>query len=322
VSASSSLVEHGAIPVIEVSNLRKKYGEIEALKGVSFRVQAREIYGLLGPNGAGKSTTIGILCGLVRPDAGQASLNGIDIARRPVDARRVLGVVPQEVALYSEFSARDNLAFFGRLYGLSGAALRGAIERALARVSLADRATEPIEGYSGGMLRRLNIAAGLLHDPSVVLMDEPTVGLDPQTRASILELVRSIAAGGAAIVYTTHYLDEAERLCDRIGIIDHGAILAEGTLQELRQAAGAREIIALRGTFKTDLVAREMDAHPHYELIKASETELLLTVQHAEQQLAGLLVIAATLGTVREVAIRQPSLENLFIKLTGRELRE
>ena len=308
--------------MIEVNNLRKKYGDIDALKGVSFRVQAREIYGLLGPNGAGKSTTIGILCGLVRPDAGQASLNGIDIARRPVDARRVLGVVPQEVALYSEFSARDNLAFFGRLYGLSGAALRGAIERALARVSLADRATEPIESYSGGMLRRLNIAAGLLHDPSVVLMDEPTVGLDPQTRASILELVRSIAAGGAAVVYTTHYLDEAERLCDRIGIIDHGAILAEGTLQELRQAAGAREIIALRGTFKTDLVAREMDAHPHYELIKASEMELLLTVQHAEQQLAGLLAIAATLGTVREVAIRQPSLENLFIKLTGRELRE
>ena len=149
-----------AISVIEVNNLRKKYGDIEALKGVSFRVQAREIYGLLGPNGAGKSTTIGILCGLVTPDAGQASLNGIDIARRPVDARRVLGVVPQEVALYSEFSARDNLAFFGRLYGLSGAALRGAIERALARVSLADRATEPIEGYSGGMLRRLNIAAG------------------------------------------------------------------------------------------------------------------------------------------------------------------
>jgi ABC-2 type transport system ATP-binding protein len=308
--------------VIEVNNLRKKYGEIEALKGVSFRVQDGEIYGLLGPNGAGKSTTIGILCGLVTPDAGQASLNGIDIARRSVDARRVLGVVPQEVALYSECSARENLAFFGRLYGLSGAGLRGAIERVLARVSLGDRASEPIERYSGGMLRRLNIAAGLLHDPSVVLMDEPTVGLDPQTRASILELVRSIAAGGAAIVYTTHYLDEAERLCDRIGIIDYGAILAEGTLQELRQAAGAREIIALRGTFKADLVAREMQAFQDYELIKVSDTELLLTVQHAEQQLPGLLAVAATLGTVREVAIRQPSLENLFIKLTGRELRE
>jgi ABC-2 type transport system ATP-binding protein len=310
------------MPVIDVSNLRKTFGEIEALKGVSFRVQAGEIYGLLGPNGAGKSTTIGVLCGLVRPDAGQVSLNGIDIARRPVDARRVLGVVPQEVALYTEFSARDNLAFFGRLYGLSGAALSSAIDRALAMVSLSDREKEPIERFSGGMLRRLNIAAGLVHDPKILLMDEPTVGLDPQTRVSILELVRAIATSGAAIVYTTHYLDEAEHLCDRIGIIDHGVILAEGTLQELREAAGAREIIAVRGAFSVDLIAREMQKHPEYELIKASDAEILLTVQRAEQQIAGVLAMAATLGTVREVVIRQPSLENLFIKLTGRELRE
>ena len=308
--------------MIEVSNLRKKFADIEALKGVSFRVSAGEIYGLLGPNGAGKSTAIGILCGLVTPDAGQATLDGIDISRRPIDARRVLGVVPQEVALYTELSARDNLAFFGRLYGLGGTGLVSAIDRVLAKVNLADRAKEPIERFSGGMLRRLNIAAGLLHDPKVVLMDEPTVGLDPQTRASILELVRSIATNGAAVVYTTHYLDEAERLCDRVGIIDHGSILAEGTLQELRQAAGAREIIALRGVFTVDAVMREMTAHSEYELIKVSDSELLLTVQHAEQQLAGLLAIAATLGTVREVAIRQPSLESLFIKLTGRELRE
>jgi ABC-2 type transport system ATP-binding protein len=172
------------------------------------------------------------------------------------------------------------------------------------------------------MLRRLNIAAGLLHGPKAVLMDEPTVGLDPQSRASILELVRSIAAAGAAIVYTTHYLDEAERLCDRIGIIDHGAILAEGTLQELRDAAGAREIIALRGAFAPEIVTREMQRHPEFEVIKVSDTELLLTVQRAEQHVAGLLAAAAALGAVREVAIRQPSLESLFIKLTGRDLRE
>ncbi len=153
-------------------------------------------------------------------------------------------------------------------------------------------------------------------------MDEPTVGLDPQSRASILELVRSIADGGAAIVYTTHYLDEAERLCDRIGIIDHGAILAEGTLQELRDAAGAREIIALRGTFAPESVTREMQRHPEFDVIKVSDTELLLTVQRADQHIAGLLAAAAALGAVREVAIRQPSLESLFIKLTGRELRE
>jgi ABC-2 type transport system ATP-binding protein len=222
--------------VIEVNQLRKKYGENEALKGASFHVAAGEIYGLLGPNGAGKSTTIGILCGLVIADSGTASLNGIDVARKPAEARRVLGVVPQEVALYTEFSARDNLRFFGQLYGLSGQALSGAVQRVLARVNLADRATERIEGFSGGMLRRLNIAVGLMHDPKVILMDEPTVGLDPQTRASILDLVRSIAASGSAVLYTTHYLDEAERLCDRVGIIDHGVILAEGTLAELRAA--------------------------------------------------------------------------------------
>jgi ABC-2 type transport system ATP-binding protein len=308
--------------VIVVSNLHKKYGAIEALRGVSFRVKPGEIYGLLGPNGAGKSTTIGVLCGLVVPDAGQASLNGIDVARRPVEARRVLGVVPQEVALYTEFSARDNLAFFGRLYGLRGARLAAAVDKVLATVNLADRATEPVERYSGGMLRRLNIAAGLLHEPRAVLMDEPTVGLDPQSRASILDLVRAIAAAGAAVVYTTHYLDEAERLCDRIGIIDRGSILAEGTLQELRDAAGAREIIALRGSFAADVVSREMGRHPEYDVIKVTETELLLTVQRAEQHVAALLAAAASLGEVREVAIRQPSLESLFIKLTGRELRE
>jgi ABC-2 type transport system ATP-binding protein len=308
--------------VIVVSNLHKKYGAIEALRGVSFRVRPGEIYGLLGPNGAGKSTTIGVLCGLVVPDAGQASLNGIDVARRPVEARRVLGVVPQEVALYTEFSARDNLAFFGRLYGLRGQRLVAAVDRVLATVNLADRATEPVERYSGGMLRRLNIAAGLLHEPRAVLMDEPTVGLDPQSRASILDLVRAIAAAGAAVVYTTHYLDEAERLCDRIGIIDRGSILAEGTLQELRDAAGAREIIALRGSFAADVVSREMGRHPEYDVIKVTETELLLTVQRAEQHVAALLAAAGSLGDVREVAIRQPSLESLFIKLTGRELRE
>ena len=308
--------------MIEVSNLRKKYGDVEALKGVSFRVPPGEIYGLLGPNGAGKSTTIGILCGLVRPDAGTARLSGIDISEHPVDARRALGVVPQEVALYTELSARDNLAFFGRLYGLRGQELQSRIADVLQRVGLADRAREPIERYSGGMLRRLNIAAGLLHRPKVVLLDEPTVGLDPQTRLSILDLVRTIATEGASVVYTTHYMDEAERLCDRLSIIDHGAVLAEGTLAELRHATGERAIVALRGTFRPDAVPAQLGVHPNLELIKISESELLLSLHNSEQQLPLLLAMASSLGDVREVAIKQPSLESLFIKLTGRELRE
>jgi linearmycin/streptolysin S transport system ATP-binding protein len=307
--------------LIEVVNIRKRFGDVEALRGVTFHVDAGEIYGLLGPNGAGKSTTINILCGLVQPDGGEARLNGIDVVRRAVEARRALGVVPQDVALYSELSARDNLAFFGRLYGLRGAALRARVDAVLERVMLADRAKEPIEQFSGGMLRRLNIAAGILHQPKVVLFDEPTVGLDPQTRASILDLVRVIAAD-AAVLYTTHYLDEAERLCDRLAIIDQGAVLAEGTLPELRRVAGEREIVALRGTFQTDTVPAFVASHAHIQLLKSAEDELLFSVESAQRELSQLMTIANGVGTVREVAIKQPSLESLFIKLTGRALRE
>jgi len=309
-------------PLVEVENLRKRYGSVEALKGVSFQVPAGEIFGLLGPNGAGKSTTIGILCGLVPPDAGSARLNGRDVVRHGVDARRSLGVVPQEVALYDELNAAENLQFFGRLYGLSGADLKERVATMLERVALADRAKEPISRYSGGMKRRLNIAAGVLHGPKVVLMDEPTVGLDPQTRASILDLVRAIAADGAAVVYTTHYLDEAERLCDRLAIIDHGAVLAEGTLAELRRAAGEREIVALRGTFAPEAATAALSTFSDVHLIKATDSELLFSLHSAERELPALLALGGTLGQVREVAMKQPSLENLFIKLTGRELRE
>ncbi len=307
--------------LIEVRGLRKRFGDIEALAGVSFHVAAGEIYGLLGPNGAGKSTTISILCGLIKPDGGEARLNGIDVVQHPVDARRVLGVVPQEVALYSDLSARENLAFFGRLYRLRGAALHRRIDRVLEQVNLADRAKEPIERYSGGMLRRLNIAVGILHEPSIVLLDEPTVGLDPQSRAAILDLVHAIAAN-AAVVYTTHYLDEAERLCDRLAIMDHGSLLAEGSLAELRQAAGEREIIALRGEFRAEAVPAAIGAAADIQLIKGDSDELLFSVTSAQRELSTLMGIAATFGTVREVAIKQPSLENLFIKLTGRGLRE
>jgi ABC-2 type transport system ATP-binding protein len=310
------------MPGIELSSVCKSFGATEALRGVSFRVAPGEIYGLLGPNGAGKTTAINILCGLIRPDSGTARLSEQDVSAGSVDARRSLGVVPQEPALYMEMSARQNLTFFGRLYGLRGTALREAIDRALARVDLAGRADEPIERFSGGMVRRLNIAAGVVHAPRVVLMDEPTVGLDPQTRLSILDLVRGIARGGAAVLYTTHYLDEAERLCDRVGIIDHGTLLAEGTLDQLRQAAGAQDIVVFRGAFKAERGVPALAGVGDADLVSRSEGELLFAVHGAEGRITPLLAVAQTLGEVREVAIKQPSLENLFIKLTGRELRE
>jgi ABC-2 type transport system ATP-binding protein len=307
---------------IEVTNLRKSFGAVAALSGIGFEVPAGEIYGLLGPNGAGKSTTIGVLCGLVAPDAGAARLDGVDVVSNPVEARRRLGVVPQEVALYTDLSARDNLRFFGKLYGLRGRALEERTAAVLERVGLAERSREPIERFSGGMLRRLNIAAGILHRPSVVLLDEPTVGLDPQTRASILDLVRSVARDGASVLYTTHYMDEAEKLCDRVGIIDHGSILAEGTLDELRRAAGEREIVALRGTFRPEAAAVALAAYPEARLLKAAAEELLLSLESAERQLPELLRATGPAGEVREVAVKKASLESLFIKLTGRELRD
>lgn len=308
--------------MIRISHLNKSFGEVKALRGISFHVKAGEIYGLLGPNGAGKTTTIGVLCGLVIPDSGEAFLNGVDVIRAPVEARRHLGVVPQEVTLYKELSARDNLGFFGQLYGLRGRELKARVNGVLTRMSLADRSREPVERFSGGMLRRLNIAAGILHRPKVLLLDEPTVGLDPQTRAAILDLIRSIAKEGTAVVYTTHYMDEAERLCDRIAIIDHGAILAEGTLAQLKQAAGEREIVALRGTFRPDAGPPDLGSLPGVEIIKMTEEEILFSLANAERQVSSILEKIGAVGEVREVAIRQPSLENLFIKLTGRELRD
>lgn len=308
--------------MIRISHLNKSFGEVKALRGISFHVEAGEIYGLLGPNGAGKTTTIGVLCGLVIPDSGEAFLNGVDVIRAPVEARRHLGVVPQEVTLYKELSARDNLGFFGQLYGLRGRELKARVNGVLTRMSLADRSREPVERFSGGMLRRLNIAAGILHRPKVLLLDEPTVGLDPQTRAAILDLIRSIAKEGTAVVYTTHYMDEAERLCDRIAIIDHGAILAEGTLAQLKQAAGEREIVALRGTFRPDAGPPDLGSLPGVEIIKMTEEEILFSLANAERQVSSILEKIGAVGEVREVAIRQPSLENLFIKLTGRELRD
>jgi len=226
--------------VIQARGLSKRYDDIEALKGISFEVRDGEVYGLLGPNGAGKSTTIGILSGLIIPDTGQTLLDGLDIAVDPQTARRSLGVVPQDLALYPELTARENLTFFGRLYGLPRDQLRKRVDELLKRVDLTDRADEPVQQFSGGMQRRLNVAVGLVHRPGVVLLDEPTVGLDPQTRLAILELVQAIAREGASVLYTTHYLDEAERLCDRVAIMDHGRLLIEGETEELMQAAGER----------------------------------------------------------------------------------
>jgi ABC-2 type transport system ATP-binding protein len=238
--------------MIRVEDLSKRYGDVRAVDGISFEIERGRIYGLLGPNGAGKTTTLSMLAGLLQPDSGRVLYEETDLYTDPIAVKRKLGVVPQEVALYEELTARENLRFWAGLYGLSGRRLTGAVEVALERVGLTAKADVAVKTYSGGMKRRLNLSLGLVHDPAIILMDEPTVGIDPQARERILDVVRGVAAAGATILYTTHYLEEAETLCDRIAIMDHGKILAEGTLEELKQMLGEGEVVTVRGTFDAD----------------------------------------------------------------------
>ncbi|HZF08186.1 MAG TPA: ABC transporter ATP-binding protein [Thermoanaerobaculia bacterium] len=307
--------------MIRVEALRKKFGDKTAVDGISFAVEAREIYGLLGPNGAGKTTTLSMLSGLLAPDSGRITFDGVDLARDPIGCKRQLGVVPQEVAVYEELSALENVRFWGSLYGLSGKALAAAAGEALARVELTGRARDPVKTYSGGMKRRLNLALGLVHSPRAVLLDEVTVGIDPQARASILDVVRAVADSGTAVIYTTHYLEEAERLCDRIGIVDHGSILAEGTLDALKAQLGEEEVVTLHGRFEADAARAALAGLPGVRVLSAEPGRIAFTA--GEAGAAGLLGDIYSRGlAIDRVAIEPPSLNALFLRLTGRELRD
>ncbi len=224
--------------MLTVKNLRKAFGSLVAVNDVSFSIEPGQLLGLLGPNGAGKTTTVSMLTGLVAPDRGEVVIAGRRLEGDVDPAKRRIGLVPQDLALYDELSARDNLRFFGALYGLSGAALAAAIDRALTLVELADRAGDRVKTFSGGMKRRLNLAAGLLHDPDIVLLDEPTVGVDPQSRNAIFDNLETLKRRGKALLYTTHYMEEAERLADRIVVIDHGSVIADDTVAGLTSRIG------------------------------------------------------------------------------------
>jgi len=309
--------------VIEIEKLAKRFGDVRAVDGVSFHVDAGEIYGLLGPNGAGKTTTLSMLSGLLGPDDGRITLEGIDLASDPIEVKSRLGVVPQETALYEDLTARENLRFWGGLYGLSGAGLENAIEGVLQQVGLEGRSREPVRRYSGGMKRRLNLALGMVHGPRVLLLDEPTVGIDPQARANILDVVRGVARGGTTVLYTTHYLEEAESLCDRIGIMDHGKILAEGTLEELKRMVGEEEVVTVRGSFEAGSIRETLERIDGVRVLGASSDRLVLAAGGSGQ--AAVKLLSAVFGEgldVDGVWIQPPSLNSLFLKLTGRELRD
>ena len=309
--------------MIRAEDLSKRYGELKAVDGVSFEVHRGEVYGLLGPNGAGKTTTLSMICGLLAPDGGRVLFEGVDLAADPIGVKSKIGVVPQETALYEELNARENLRFWAGLYGLSGGVLAAAVDRALEEVGLAGRSREPVKRFSGGMKRRLNLALGLVHSPRAVLLDEPTVGIDPQARNNILDVVRKVAAGGTAVLYTTHYLEEAERLCDRIGIMDHGRILAEGTLDELKRLVGGEEIVTVRGDFEAGEALSRMTGVAGARVMSSEAGRLVLAVGGPGSGAAGVLEAVYRGGMrVDGVSIQPPSLNSLFLKLTGRELRD
>ena len=306
--------------MIDVENLVVRYGESVAVDGVSFCARPGELFGLLGPNGAGKSSTIACLAGLRRPSGGRVRVLGRAL---DAEARAGLGVVPQELALYTDLSARANLAFWGEAWGLSGARLHARVEAVLEAVGLADRADEKVERFSGGMQRRLNFGCGIVHEPRVLLLDEPTVGVDPQSRVRLLELVREQAAAGVCVLYTTHYMEEAEELCDRLAILDHGKLLAEGTLDELRARLGGRDVLRLAGRFDAPRVRERLAREAELEVVQADAETLLLAAEQGSRRLPALFGALAEVGAeVRETTLTRPSLESLFIQLTGKELRE
>jgi ABC-2 type transport system ATP-binding protein len=309
--------------VLVVEGLVHRYGDLVAVDGVSFRIGAGETYGLLGPNGAGKTTAISMVAGILPAHAGTVSLLGQQMGPDRVAVKRHLGLVPQDLAIYPELSARENLLFFGRLQGMRGDHLHRRVEEVLELTGLAERAKDRAQEFSGGMKRRLNIGAGLLHRPELLILDEPTVGVDPQSRNAILEAVEALAAQGMAVLYTTHYMEEAERLCDRVGIVDAGRLQAEGTRDELIRLTGGVDHIRLSGVGDVAAAAAALRAVPDVTEVVAERRVLMLTVCDAPSAVAGVVGVAARAGMVLEgVEVTRPDLESVFLHLTGKALRD
>jgi ABC-2 type transport system ATP-binding protein len=313
--------------IVEVENLVKKYsnGGATAVAGISFAIRHGEIFSLLGPNGAGKTTTISMLSGLISPTSGDAWVGGRSIVKEPLAVKKLIGVVPQEIALYPSLSARQNLLFWGRMYGLGGADLNRRAAELLDLVGLRDRAEDQVATYSGGMQRRINIAVGLLHRPEIVFMDEPTVGIDPQSRRNILETIKTLNQQGMTVLYTTHYMNEAEELSDRVGIIDHGKMIALGNQRELTRLVG--ENMSLRLHLNegdpTEALANDLAQTPGVIQATTTNSSIVLITPDATALLPAVMSAAAQQeATIRSIDIQEPNLEAVFLHLTGRALRD
>jgi ABC-2 type transport system ATP-binding protein len=310
-------------PVLSCTGLRKRFGDLQAVAGISFEIAPGETYGLLGPNGAGKTTTISIVCGLLEPDAGAVEVAGVPLTTHSVAAKAAVGYVPQELAIYPDLTGAENLRFFARLYGLTSALTRERVAEVLEVVGLAERRDDLARTYSGGMKRRLNIGIGLLHRPRLLVLDEPTVGVDPQSRNAILESVALLASEGMAVLYTTHYMEEAERLCDRIGIVDVGELKAEGTRAELVAMVGEHDRVRLHGTGDLEGGVRACAALPTVLAASVRDGGIELIVDHARGILVELLQTSTAAGVeVDAVEVDEPDLEAVFLHLTGKALRD
>jgi ABC-2 type transport system ATP-binding protein len=312
-----------AEPVLVARDLRRRYGQRLAVDGVGFRVDPAETYGLLGPNGAGKTTTISMVCGLLRRDGGEVTVAGASLDQDPAAVKAAIGYVPQDIALYPDLSGGENLRFWGRMQGLAGRELADRVEDVLQVVGLADRARDKVADYSGGMQRRLNIAAGLLHRPRLLVLDEPTVGVDPQSRNAILENVEALRGEGTAVLYTTHYMEEAERLCDRVGIIDQGRLIAEGTRRELVARVGERDRIELAASGDLARLAEAAARLDGVDEATVAAGGVHLVGRDGRRLLPRLFEAADGTGVeVTSAEVVEPDLEAVFLHLTGKALRD
>jgi len=311
------------LSLLEIRGLRKVYRDVVAVDGVDFTVEEGEVFGLLGPNGAGKSTTISMISGLVRPTGGTILLRGEDVTKTPDRMKEILGLVPQDVALYPTLTARENLFFWGRMYGIGGEQLKKRVEQALEYAGLVERANGRIDTYSGGMKRRINIAAALVHRPELLIMDEPTVGIDPQSRSHILETVLALNEEGITVIYTSHYMEEVEHLCTRIAIMDRGKMIACGTKDELRHIAGDADTVNVSVSEVAPATIEELRSIPDVTHVTSLNGTVSVLVTDGAEKVSRILDVFKRGGSrVKSVSIEEPNLESVFLRLTGRALRD
>jgi ABC-2 type transport system ATP-binding protein len=308
---------------VEIQDVVKKYGSKVSVDHLNLNLHEGEVFGLLGPNGAGKSTTIKMLSGLLKIDQGDMKLDGISVKSHPLEVKRRIGLVPQDLAIYESLSARENINFFAKLYGLRGSLLKERVDEALDFVALTDRQRDKPSSFSGGMKRRLNIACAIMHHPKLIIMDEPTVGIDPQSRNHILESVRKLNKMGSTIIYTSHYMEEVAAISTRVGIIDHGHLIACGTQEELRGKVAQEEKILIQVDKLVDAAIQELKSHPRINQVVTQNQTIEITLSSSQAYLQDILFILSKhdikIQTLSQV---EPDLETLFLSLTGRTLRD